>query len=57
MNIPDGKEINPHIPLYMANAPWYLGERKPGLKHQRSQFHKEYDKLGTWCELCTKKPR
>eukprot|EP00668_Euglena_longa_P033296 GGOE01042840.1.p2 GENE.GGOE01042840.1~~GGOE01042840.1.p2 ORF type:complete len:566 (-),score=246.83 GGOE01042840.1:14-1666(-) len=44
----DGKEINPHIPLYMANAPWYLGDSKPGLKHQRSQFHREYDKLGTW---------
>jgi len=44
----DGKEINPHIPLYMANAPWYLGDCKPGLKHQRSQFHKEYDGLGSW---------
>ena len=31
----DGKEINPHIPQYMANAPWYLASDAPSLKHQR----------------------
>ena len=31
----DGKEINPHIPQYMASAPWYLQSDAPSLKHQR----------------------
>ena len=31
----DGKEINPHIPQYMASAPWYLKSDAPSLKHQR----------------------
>mmetsp|Transcript_11554 Transcript_11554/g.42262 ORF Transcript_11554/g.42262 Transcript_11554/m.42262 type:complete len:486 (+) Transcript_11554:173-1630(+) len=31
----DGKEINPHIPQYMASAPWYLNNDRPSLKHQR----------------------
>ena len=25
----DGKEINPHIPQYMAAAPWYLNNNGP----------------------------
>ena len=25
----DGKEINPHIPQYMAAAPWYLNNTGP----------------------------
>ncbi|CAL1407974.1 unnamed protein product [Linum trigynum] len=35
----DGNEINPHIPHYMASAPWYLNPEKklPGLKHQRKR--------------------
>eukprot|EP00741_Cyanophora_paradoxa_P019865 tig00000217_g19173.t1 len=33
----DGKEINPHIPQYIAQAPWYLSASgAPGLKHQRN---------------------
>lgn len=32
----EGKEINPHIPQYMTNAPWYLNSDKPTLKHQRN---------------------
>ncbi|KAI8475822.1 MAG: Pre-mRNA splicing Prp18-interacting factor-domain-containing protein [Monoraphidium minutum] len=31
----DGKEINPHIPQYMTNVPWYLNTSHPTLKHQR----------------------
>jgi pre-mRNA-processing factor SLU7 len=32
-----GKEINPHIPQYMASAPWYAVDdaSKPTLRHQR----------------------
>lgn len=41
----DGKAINPHIPQYMANAPWYAtdnGDGKKGLKHQKD-FRKKDD--------------
>jgi pre-mRNA-processing factor SLU7 len=31
----EGKEINPHIPQYMTNVPWYLNTNHPTLKHQR----------------------
>jgi hypothetical protein len=41
----DGKEINPHIPQYIADAPWYLSKDTPSLKHQKSAIAKiEADK-------------
>ena len=33
----DGKAINPHIPSYIVQAPWYLDQSgKTSLKHQRN---------------------
>ncbi|OMP01914.1 Pre-mRNA splicing Prp18-interacting factor [Corchorus olitorius] len=32
----DGKEINPHIPQYMVQAPWYINPAGPSLKHQKN---------------------
>ena len=32
----EGNAINPHIPQFMASAPWYLNNEHPSLKHQRN---------------------
>merc|ERR1712166_1576783 len=35
----DGNMVNPHIPQYMSQAPWYL-DQKVGLKHQKGWMEK-----------------
>ncbi|GMH33989.1 hypothetical protein BSKO_01823 [Bryopsis sp. KO-2023] len=49
----DGHEINPHIPQYMSNAPWYLNNDKPSLKHQKNWKGKLQDSR-QWYDRGTK---
>lgn len=47
----DGKIINPHIPEYIARAPWYASsEEGPSLKHQRNYnaSNRNFDGLDKW---------
>ncbi|KZT08346.1 pre-mRNA-splicing factor SLU7 [Laetiporus sulphureus 93-53] len=45
----EGKAINPHIPQYIAQAPWYLDTGAPSLSHQRMpEYDRSADKLDNW---------
>jgi hypothetical protein len=48
----DGKEINPHIPQYMASAPWYLNTTGP----VRGPFPAPKASSVWWCFAASRSP-
>ncbi|CAK90691.1 unnamed protein product (macronuclear) [Paramecium tetraurelia] len=55
-NDEDGREINPHMPQYIINAPWYLKESTPSLKHQRIRKQQNTSTFDNWYQRGSKGP-
>ena len=49
----EGKDINPHIPKYMTDVPWYVtyDHTRPTLKHQRVHPEKTKSFTGDFSEM------
>ena len=45
----EGKEINPHMPKYIIDAPWYLNQNQPSLKHHRFKEERQRTGIDTSC--------
>jgi pre-mRNA-processing factor SLU7 len=44
----DGKEINPHMPQYIIQAPWYLNQNTPSLKHHKIRNETQKTGIDQW---------
>ena len=56
-NCTDEAIINPHMPKYITNAPWYLNKDKPTLKHQRTKHTNTNVPLDHWYTRGVKKAK